>query len=95
MELLPALTLFPFLPRVTVTFVDKDGTEHKVLAPVGKHLLEVAHDNDIELEGRQECVSAVPCNLVPTATCRPLGQMQQFQQQEQQQQHNPPLCLLA
>lgn len=77
------------LPRVTVTFVDKDGTEHKVLAPVGKHLLEVAHDNDIELEGRPECVSAVPCNLLPAATCRPLGQMQQ------QQQHNPPLCLLA
>jgi hypothetical protein len=35
-----------------VTFVsEKDGSETTVKAPIGKHLLEVAHDNDVELEG--------------------------------------------
>jgi ferredoxin len=38
--------------RISVTFVtEKDGSETTVQAPIGKHLLEVAHDNDIELEG--------------------------------------------
>lgn len=37
---------------ISVTFVsEKDGSETTVKAPIGKHLLEVAHDNDIELEG--------------------------------------------
>lgn len=37
---------------ISVTFVqEKDGKEYTVQAPIGKHLLEVAHDNDIELEG--------------------------------------------
>jgi ferredoxin len=39
---------------ISVTFVsEKDGSETTVKAPIGKHLLEVAHDNDIELEGAQ------------------------------------------
>lgn len=38
--------------RITVTFhCEKDGSEHTVQAPIGKSLLEVAHANDIELEG--------------------------------------------
>lgn len=36
---------------ITVTYIDKDGTEHQVQAPIGKNLLEVAHDNEIDLEG--------------------------------------------
>jgi ferredoxin len=36
---------------ISVTFVDKDGAETTVRAPLGKSLLEVAHDNDVELEG--------------------------------------------
>mmetsp|Transcript_10313 Transcript_10313/g.20685 ORF Transcript_10313/g.20685 Transcript_10313/m.20685 type:complete len:101 (-) Transcript_10313:33-335(-) len=37
---------------VTITYCDPDGTEHPVEAEIGKHLLDVAHDNNIELEGK-------------------------------------------
>ena len=42
--------------RVSVTFIDKDGKEHTVAAPIGKSLLEVAHENEIELEGAHKPV---------------------------------------
>lgn len=47
---------------VTITFVDPVGKEHEVQAEVGKHLLDVAHDNNIELEGA--CGGELAC-----ATC--------------------------
>lgn len=34
-----------------MTFVEDDGTEIKVEAELGSTLLEVAHENDVELEG--------------------------------------------
>jgi hypothetical protein len=38
--------------RISVTFVsEKDGSETTVQVPIGQHLLEAAHRNDIELEG--------------------------------------------
>ncbi|KAG5178625.1 2Fe-2S ferredoxin-type domain-containing protein, partial [Tribonema minus] len=36
---------------VNVTFVEADGRKVSVKAPLGKSLLEVAHENDVELEG--------------------------------------------
>ncbi len=36
---------------VYMTFVGEDGDETNVEAEVGKNLLEVAHENDVELEG--------------------------------------------
>jgi len=37
---------------VAITYVmEVDGTSRTVDAPVGSHLLEVAHENDVELEG--------------------------------------------
>lgn len=36
---------------VTITYVDPNGDEHPVEAKVGQHLLDVAHANNIELEG--------------------------------------------
>ena len=36
-----------------MTFIDKEGKEHLVNAPIGKNLLEVAHENEIDLEGGQ------------------------------------------
>lgn len=37
--------------------MDPSGEEHPVEAEIGKHLLDVAHDNNIELEGRRpNCV---------------------------------------
>lgn len=35
-----------------MTFVEDDGTEVKVEADLGATLLEVAHENDVELEGK-------------------------------------------
>lgn len=34
-----------------MTFLEDDGTEIKVEAELGATLLEVAHENDVELEG--------------------------------------------
>lgn len=36
---------------VTITYCDPEGGEHPVEAEIGKNLLDVAHDNNIELEG--------------------------------------------
>lgn len=36
---------------MNMTFLEDDGTEIKVEAELGATLLEVAHDNDVELEG--------------------------------------------
>lgn len=38
---------------VTIIYVDPTGEEFEANAEVGKNLLDVAHDNNIELEGRQ------------------------------------------
>jgi hypothetical protein len=46
--------LFPGICRaetVPITYVEADGKEHTVEAEIGKNLLDVAHDNNVELEG--------------------------------------------
>ncbi len=46
---------------ISVTFIsDKDGSETTVKGTVGKSLLEVAHDNDVELEGA--CEGSLACS---------------------------------
>lgn len=35
-----------------MTFVDKDGDEKHIKVPIGMSMLEAAHENDIELEGK-------------------------------------------
>jgi len=35
-----------------VTFVNKDGEEKQIKVPIGMSMLEAAHQNDIELEGK-------------------------------------------
>lgn len=34
-----------------MTFIDKDGDEHKIAANKGDNLLDVAQANDLEMEG--------------------------------------------
>lgn len=59
---------------ISVTFVsEKDGSETTVKAPIGQHLLEVAHKNDIELEGAPP---STPCMHMTT------GVVDQQQQQQ-------------
>eukprot|EP00544_Gedaniella_sp_CCMP2646_P015105 CAMPEP_0202488362 /NCGR_PEP_ID=MMETSP1361-20130828/6425_1 /ASSEMBLY_ACC=CAM_ASM_000849 /TAXON_ID=210615 /ORGANISM="Staurosira complex sp., Strain CCMP2646" /LENGTH=132 /DNA_ID=CAMNT_0049117927 /DNA_START=141 /DNA_END=539 /DNA_ORIENTATION=- len=47
---------------VTVTYIEPSGDEKVVQAEVGKNLLDIAHENDIELEGA--CGGELAC-----ATC--------------------------
>ncbi|KAF9624360.1 hypothetical protein IFM89_010386 [Coptis chinensis] len=37
---------------ISVTFMDKDGEEKNIEVPVGMSMLEAAHENEIELEGK-------------------------------------------
>ena len=38
--------------RLYVTFIDKEGDEHKIAVSKGNNLLEIAQAHDIEMEGR-------------------------------------------
>ncbi len=44
----------------TMTFIDSDGTRREVDAPVGDSVLEIAHRNDIDIEGA--CEGAMACS---------------------------------
>jgi 2Fe-2S ferredoxin len=46
------------MPRMT--FIDRDGTRHEVDAPVGISVLEIAHTNNIDLEGA--CEGSLACS---------------------------------
>mmetsp|Transcript_13892 Transcript_13892/g.28154 ORF Transcript_13892/g.28154 Transcript_13892/m.28154 type:complete len:161 (-) Transcript_13892:297-779(-) len=54
------LRSFSSKETVTITYIDASGDEHPVQAEVGKHLLDVAHDNNIELEGA--CGGELACS---------------------------------
>src|SRR6266851_1668734 len=43
-----------------VTFVERDGTRREVDAPLGLSLLEIAHNNDIDIEGA--CEGSLACS---------------------------------
>ncbi|VBB69401.1 Ferredoxin, 2Fe-2S [invertebrate metagenome] len=45
-----------------MTFIDRDGTNHKVEAPEGLSVLEIAHRHNIDIEGA--CGGSLAC-----ATC--------------------------
>jgi hypothetical protein len=38
---------------IKITYIDPGGGEHAVDAEIGKNLMDVAHDNNIELEGKR------------------------------------------
>jgi ferredoxin, 2Fe-2S len=46
------------MPRMT--FIDRDGSHHEVDAPVGISVLEIAHANNIDLEGA--CEGSLACS---------------------------------
>nr|CAD1827282.1 unnamed protein product [Ananas comosus var. bracteatus] len=46
--------------KISVTFVNKDGTEKHIKVPIGMSMLEAAHENDIELEGA--CEGSLACS---------------------------------
>lgn len=59
---------------VKINFIDTDGTQKEVNAPVGLSLLEVAHKNKINLEGA--CEGSLACS-----TCHVIIVDPQFYQQ--------------
>mmetsp|Transcript_43355 Transcript_43355/g.70349 ORF Transcript_43355/g.70349 Transcript_43355/m.70349 type:complete len:170 (-) Transcript_43355:417-926(-) len=44
----------------TMTFIDQEGESHQVKAKLGENVLEIAHENDIELEGA--CEGSLACS---------------------------------
>lgn len=52
-----------------MTFVEDDGTEVKVEADVGASLLEVAHDNDVDLEGESLAYKTNTSIVITRGTC--------------------------
>ncbi len=50
----------PSAKTVSLSFKQSDGTIHKVRAPIGKSLLEVAHLNEIPVEGA--CEGSLACS---------------------------------
>lgn len=45
--------------RLYVTFIDKEGDEHKFEVAKGDNLLDIAQANDLEMEGEYSSVLAV------------------------------------
>ena len=43
-----------------VTFIERDGVRREVDAPLGLSLLEIAHNNDIDIEGA--CEGSLACS---------------------------------
>lgn len=51
-----------------VTFIGRNGTEQTVDASVGDTILEIAHANDIDIEGACEgCMACSTCHLIVDA----------------------------
>ena len=46
---------------IGVTFVEKDGSERSIRAPLGKDLLTLAHSHDIDLEGHSHSLLSRSC----------------------------------
>ena len=48
-----------------MTFIDRDGNELTVEAPLGDTILDIAHANDIDIEGACEgCIACSTCHVV-------------------------------
>ena len=48
-----------------MTFIDRDGNELTVEAPLGNTILDIAHANDIDIEGSCEgCMACSTCHVV-------------------------------
>jgi ferredoxin-2, mitochondrial len=56
------LTFAPLVaqPMVKITYIEADGTSKVVDAQVGKNLMDVAHENNVELEGA--CGGELACS---------------------------------
>lgn len=60
MQALTKLSRFAFSNIIKFTFVLRDGSKKLVEAQKGKHILEIAKENDVELEGA--CEASLACS---------------------------------
>ena len=68
------------MPRVT--FIDPDGTRHEIDASAGLSLLEIAHRNDIDLEGACEgSLACSTCHLIVDPEW--FGKLEEIQEDEE------------
>lgn len=56
----PSSSSVPGNTGVSITFVQRDGSETPLRAPEGANLLEVAHANNVDLEGA--CEGSLACS---------------------------------
>jgi len=63
--------LFLTQSRLWVTFIDKEGAEHKIAASKGDNLLDIAQANDLEMEGA--CGGSCACS-----TCHVIVQDEKY-----------------
>ena len=75
-------------PVVKFSFVDKEDKEYPVEANVGDHLLEVAHRNDVDLEGA--CEASLACS-----TCHVIMPSEVFDQLEEPEEEENDMLDLA
>jgi len=55
-----------------MTFIERDGTSREVDAPLGLSVLEIAHRNDIDLEGACEgSLACATCHVIVDAGWAP------------------------
>lgn len=47
--------------RVTIEFVTPEGQRKKIVGEQGENLLHLAHENDVELEGKKTVTSSHHC----------------------------------
>lgn len=46
-------------------FIDRDGSEQSVEAPIGDTILDIAHANDVDIEGACEgCMACSTCHII-------------------------------
>lgn len=62
------------MPRMT--FIERDGTRREVEAPEGLSVLEIAHRNDIDIEGA--CEGSLACS-----TCHVIVEAEWFEKLEE------------
>lgn len=68
------------MPRVT--FIDPNGTRHEIDASAGLSLLEIAHRNDIDLEGACEgSLACSTCHLIVDPEW--FGKLEEIQEDEE------------
>lgn len=54
------MSIVPATKMVNITYIEADGSEKRVDAQVGMNLMDVAHENNIELEGA--CGGELACS---------------------------------